>query len=121
MNWDIEYTDEFGNWWATLSDGEQEAVAASIGLLEKQGTNLGYPHSSSLYESKHEHMRELRIQHKGRPLRVLYAFDPRRVAILLLGGDKTGDDRWYKRHIPEADKLYDRHLDEVLKEGFNNG
>jgi len=50
-------------------------------------------------------MRELRIQHQGRPYRVLYAFDPRRCAILLLGGDKTGDDHWYERHIPLADRL----------------
>lgn len=62
-------------------------------------------------------MRELRIQHHGEPYRVLYAFDPRRVAILLLGGQKTGDDRWYEQNIPEADALYDRHLAEMKREG----
>jgi len=62
-------------------------------------------------------MRELRIQHRGRPYRVLYAFDPRRTAILLLGGDKTGDDRWYERYIPRADDLYDEHLAELRREG----
>jgi hypothetical protein len=62
-------------------------------------------------------MRELRIQHRGRPYRVLYAFDPRRTAILLLGGDKTGDERWYDRYIPRADDLYDRHLAELRQEG----
>jgi hypothetical protein len=55
-------------------------------------------------------MRELRIQHQGRPYRVLYAFDPRRTAILLIGGDKTGQDRWYDEHVPQADALYDAHL-----------
>jgi hypothetical protein len=55
-------------------------------------------------------MRELRIQHRGRPYRVLYAFDPRRVAFLLLGGDKTGDDRWYDKMVPKADALYEQHL-----------
>ena len=55
-------------------------------------------------------MRELRIQHRGRPYRVLYAFDPRRSAILLLGGDKTGDDRWYVVNIPVADRLYAKTL-----------
>jgi hypothetical protein len=61
-------------------------------------------------------MRELRIQHGGRPYRVLYAFDPRRVAVLLIGGEKTGDDRWYERMMPIADRLYDEHLEEISSE-----
>ena len=61
-------------------------------------------------------MRELRIQHKGEPYRVIYAFDPRRVIILLLGGNKTGADRWYEKFIPIADKLYDEHLSTIQKE-----
>lgn len=63
-------------------------------------------------------MRELRIQHRGRPLRVLYAFDPRRAAILLIGGDKTGDDRWYEWMVPRAERLYEEHLAELRKEGW---
>ena len=63
-------------------------------------------------------MRELRIQHRGNPYRVLYAFDPRRTAILLIGGNKTGDDRWYDSHVPRADQLYDEHLDQLRKEGL---
>ena len=63
-------------------------------------------------------MRELRIQHQGRPYRVLYAFDPTRTAILLLGGDKTGNTRWYDEYVPAADKLYDAHLDTLAKEGL---
>ena len=66
-------------------------------------------------------MRELRIQHDGRPMRVLYAFDPRRTAILLIGGDKTGDDRWYETYIPVADRLYAAHLDQLRKEGLIDG
>jgi hypothetical protein len=64
-------------------------------------------------------MRELRIQHQGRPYRVLYAFDPNRAAILLIGGDKTGSDRWYEIFVPIADRLFDNHLAELEKE--NNG
>jgi len=63
-------------------------------------------------------MRELRIQHKGRPYRVLYAFDPRRMAILLLGADKTGNDDWYEEHVPIADRLYDEHIEELKQEGL---
>ena len=66
-------------------------------------------------------MRELRTQHDGRPFRILYAFDPRRSAILLIGGDKTGNARWYDVHIPIADKLYDEHLEQIKKEGLIDG
>jgi hypothetical protein len=55
-------------------------------------------------------MRELRVQHHGQPYRVLYIFDPRRVALLLLGGDKTGDGRWYEKNVPLADRIYDNYL-----------
>src|SRR5262245_38054227 len=68
--------------------------------------------------SRHSQMRELRVQHKGEPYRILYAFDPRRAAILLIGGKKTGDDRWYKTFVPLADKLYDEHLAQLEKEGL---
>ena len=61
-------------------------------------------------------MRELRIQHQGRPYRVLYIFDPHRTAILLLGGDKSGDDRWYEKNVPLADRIYDEYLKEIQKE-----
>lgn len=63
-------------------------------------------------------MRELRIQSLGKPLRVFYAFDPRRSAILLIGGDKTGDDRFYETFVPTADRLYDQHLLELHEEGL---
>ena len=63
-------------------------------------------------------MRELRVQSGGSPLRVFYAFDPRRSAILLIGGDKTGNDRFYQEFVPRADALYDEHLEELRKEGL---
>lgn len=63
-------------------------------------------------------MRELRIQHAGNPYRVLYAFDPKRTAILLLGGNKSGNDRWYEEYIPIADKLYYEHLETLKREGL---
>ncbi len=63
-------------------------------------------------------MRELRVQSGGRPIRAFYAFDPRRTAILLIGGDKTGDDRFYVKYVPVADRLYDTYLDELKREGL---
>ncbi len=63
-------------------------------------------------------MRELRVQHQGDPYRILYAFDPRRNAILLIGGNKAGDGRWYETFVPLADRLYDEHLALLKKEGL---
>ncbi|HEY2482096.1 MAG TPA: type II toxin-antitoxin system RelE/ParE family toxin [Caulobacteraceae bacterium] len=114
----VEYTDEFGAWWKALSESEQEDVAAYVTLLEERDVRLGFPYSSGISSSRHSHMRELRVQSGGRPLRVCYAFDPRRMAILLIGGDKTGDDRFYETFVPEADRLYDEHLEELRKEGL---
>lgn len=119
-SWEVEYTNEFESWWATLSESEQESLDASVQLLEALGPNLGFPHSSSVNGSKHGHLRELRTQSAGQPLRTLYAFDPRRIAILLIGGNKTGDDLWYETHIPIADRLYDEHLEQLRKEGLLN-
>ena len=113
MQWSVEYTDEFVVWWDELTTEEQESLDASVRLLEARGPALGFPHSSGINGSRHSHMRELRTQHDGRPLRTLYAFDPRRTAILLIGGDKTGSDRWYDVHIPVADRLYDEHLRQI--------
>jgi hypothetical protein len=116
MEWSVEYTDEFGEWWDDLGEDEQVIVSAYVQNLEERGPQLPYPYSSKIQSSRHTHMRELRVQSGGRPLRVFYAFDPRRVAILLIGGDKTGDDRFYERMIPIADDLYDEHLAELKKE-----
>ena len=116
MEWVVEYTDEFGVWWDHLSVSERISIDAHVRKLEERGPNLPFPYSSGINGSRHAHMRELRLQSGGRPLRVFYAFDPRRVAILLIGGDKTGDQRFYERMIPVADDLYDEHLAELKKE-----
>jgi hypothetical protein len=116
MKWDVEYTDEFGNWWETLRKNEQEDVAATVSLLEEKGTQLPFPFSSGIEGSKYSHMRELRVQSNSNPLRILYAFDPRRTAILLIGGNKRGDNRWYEKYVSIADKLYADHLTELKKE-----
>lgn len=117
MAWVVEYTDQFEDWWYTLDEQEQDSIDVTVGLLEEKGPSLPYPHSSAILTSRHSHMRELRIQHKGQPYRILYAFDPRRAAILLLGGNKIGNDRWYAETVPVADRLYDEHLDELAGEG----
>jgi hypothetical protein len=118
MAYAIEYTDEFGNWWISRSSTQQEDVAAVVALLEEQGTHLGYPFSSDIKGSRHSHLRELRVQSKGRPIRVFYAFDPRRMAILLIGGEKSNNKKFYKQTVAWADDLYDTHLNELTAEGL---
>lgn len=115
--WSIEITDEFEAWWLTLDIAEQESITASIELLEEEGPSLGRPHADTVKGSKHASMKELRTQCRGKPIRSFFAFD-RRSAILLIGGDKTGDARFYQRMIPIADKLYDSYLAELRKEGL---
>jgi hypothetical protein len=118
MVWNVEHTDEFAEWYHGLSEAQQDDLTAAGLLLIEQGAQLPFPYSSGINGSKHAHMRELRVQSGGRPLRVFYAFDPRRSAILLIGGDKTGDDRFYERMVPIADQLYDVYIAEIRKEGL---
>lgn len=122
MEWGVLFTAEFEQWWDGLNEDEQEDVNASVSLLQRFGPMLKFPHSSGVAGSSYSHMRELRAQHAGRPYRVLYAFDPQRSAILLIGGEKTGDDRWYETYVPIADRLYKKHLEELkAKEAATDG
>jgi hypothetical protein len=89
-------------------------------LLEDYGVTLKHPYCSGVTLSRHPHMRELRVQHQGRPFRIFYAFDPRRTAVLLIGGDKTGNDRWYEQFVPLADQIYDRHIEQLRSPGRLN-
>lgn len=66
-------------------------------------------------------MKELRTQHRGVPYRTFFAFDPRRCAILLIGGDKSGDKRFYENYVPTADRLYRDHLEQLRREGLIDG
>ncbi|MFP5228350.1 MAG: type II toxin-antitoxin system RelE/ParE family toxin [Acidobacteriota bacterium] len=110
MPTEVLVTGEFERWWDSLGVEEQKSVAVVVALLEERGTALPFPYSSGIAGTTK--LRELRIQHAGKPYRVLYAFDPKRNAVLLLGGNKTGSDRWYRTNIPRAEKL----LVEYLKE-----
>ena len=118
MGWNVEYADEFGEWFSMLTVAVQDGIDRTVGLLEVKGPRLPFPHSSGIEMSRHDHMRELRIQVGGDPWRIFYAFDPRRAAILLIGGNKAGDDGFYEITVPLADRLYDVHLIEIQKEGL---
>ena len=118
MAWEVEYTNEFEDWFIELSESQRRSVLSRVDLLIQRGPRLMYPYSSSVRSSRHGHMRELRVQSGGRPIRIFYAFDPRRTSILLIGGDKTGDDRFYEVYVPIADDLYDIYLEELRDEGL---
>jgi hypothetical protein len=90
----IEYTNEFDEWWMTLLEQQQDNSVAIIELLAARGTSLGFPDSSGISNFRHSHLRELRIQSSGKPVRIFCAFAPHRSAILLIGGDKTGNNRF---------------------------
>ncbi len=118
MSWNVEVTDQCRAWLEGLSEADFDAVDYSVDLLTERGPQLEHPHSLRINGSRHAHMRELRVQSGGKPLRIFYAFDPRRSAILLIGGNKSGDKRFYDRMIPVADDLYDVYLDEIRQEGL---
>jgi hypothetical protein len=114
--WEVEYTDQFGTWWERLSQREQEAIAAGVAVLEQIGPGLGRPLVDTLQDTSVPNLKELRPPAGN--LRILFAFDPRRVAILLLGGDKTDQwESWYQSAIPAAEQLFREHLDELQEEG----
>ena len=117
MAWDVEFTDEFEFWWNSLTSDEQDSVAFGVGLLQAKGPMLARPYADTVYQSAYVNMKELRVQHEGRPYRVLFVFDPRRVGMLLIGGDKTGNPDWYEEYVPKADRIYRQHLRE--SEGKN--
>ena len=105
----IERTDEIIAWIKTLDDDAKEAILKSLLILKEIGPSLGRPRVDSVKESRHQNLKELRVQSKQRLFRILFAFDPNRNIILLIGGDK----RFYQKMIPIADRLYDRHLDRL--------
>lgn len=118
MAYEVEYTDEFEQWYLTLDTETQDSIDVVVDLLEQKGPTLPSQYTSAINGSRYGHMRELKVQHKGKPYRILYAFDPRRIAVLLLGGNKGGNDRWYEENVPKADKLYDELLKELDNEGL---
>ena len=113
----MRYTDQFEEWWDDLDESAQDAVAARVEVLEEIGPALGRPAVDQIKSSRHQNMKELRASADG-ALRVLFAFDPERRAILLIGGNKTGSwNRWYEEMVPVADDLFDDHLQELDLEG----
>jgi hypothetical protein len=113
MAWEIEVSDEFKEWYESLTDEECGSVHNVIESLAALGSALGRPQVDTLNGSRYPNMKELRIQHQGKPYRILFAFDLRRYAYPILGGDKSGDAHWYVDAIRRADLIYAKHLEEI--------
>jgi hypothetical protein len=112
VSWRIETTGEFDEWFGDLMAGSQDRVLAGVAILREDGPAVGRPLVDSVKGSAHSNMKEMRTG----TVRVLFAFDPQRAAILLVGGDKRGQWRsWYRRSIPKADRLFDKHLQSLVR------
>jgi hypothetical protein len=115
MAWPVEVTAAFEAWYSRLEDADREAVNAAVDTLEDRGPGLGRPLVGAVTGSRRGHLKELRIG----TIRILFRFDPRRTAILLLGGDKSGEwSAWYPKAIAAADDLYDLYLADLGEEGL---
>ena len=115
--WEIEGTDEFAEWYRACSDVDQVAINEAIVKLEEHGPTLGRPLVDTLGHTRLSNLKELRPL--GTFIRILFAFDPRRVAILLIGGDKQERwSKWYREYIPIAERLYAEYLAELRREGL---
>ena len=116
MTWEVEYTDEFEEWWDGLTVDEQRAITTAVERLIVDGPAVTRPWVDTITTSRHSNMKVLRP--RGGHIRILFAFDPRRMAVLLIGGDKRGQWKaWYERMVPLADRLYDDHLAQLKREG----
>lgn len=121
--WKVASTDEFDGWFAALGEDGQVEIIAKVELLKLLGPRLGRPHADTLNGSKHSNMKELRADTKDQVLRIAFAFDPDRSAILLLGGNKSGvgQKRFYKQLIARADALFDEHLEKIAARKKDKG
>ena len=114
MVWEIVTTDTFDEWFDDLDDNDRTNVLAGLFLLEEKGPHLSRPYADTVKNSEYSHMTELRIQSKGSPIRVFFAFDPERKGVLLCAGNKVGNEkRFYKQMIPIADAEYAAHMDSL--------
>ena len=116
MEWEVLFDEEFDRWFEALDEGLQDEIWSHIELLRRLGPNLHRPRVDTVKGSAFNNMKELRIQYQGNPWRILFAFDPRRRAILLVGGNKRGKKRWYQDQIGVADERFKRHLERMTED-----
>lgn len=120
MAFAVIFSSDFEDWFNLQDRPLQRAVLVYLGLLEEHGPQLSRPHADTLQGSTLKNLKELRVQYRGEPYRILYAFDPLRQALLLVAGNKAGDKKWYTRMIPRAEALFEAHLKALEEEEKQN-
>lgn len=110
MSFTVNLSTEFETWLGGLDRDLEKAIAKHIGLLAAYGPQLARLYADTLTGTTVSNLKELRVQYRGEPYRILYAFDPKREALLLIGGNKAGSKRWYKQMIPKAEAIFAAHL-----------
>jgi hypothetical protein len=118
MKWTVKFLDEFEPEFYDLPQEVKDEMLAEASFVEMLGPETGRPHVDKLHGSDHANMKELRFEAANGEWRVAFAFDPKRQAILLVAGDKTGvsDKKFYKRLIEKADERYSRHVEKLKAE-----
>jgi hypothetical protein len=119
MHWEVLFHEEFDAWFRTLQEDEQDSIVTDLGVLAQFGPTLGRPRVDTLKGSRLKNLKELRVRHTGNPIRVLFAFDPWQKAIVLVGGNKAGDNNWYQTNIPIAESRYRDHIEKTKRKQAN--
>lgn len=116
MGWTLVYAKQFEDWLDAQVEALQDEAVANLGVLEDIGPALGRPRADTLKGSKLKNLKELRFEFERAPIRILYAFDPKRQGLIMLAGDKSSDKRWYDKNIPIAEDIFEAHLEKLKKE-----
>jgi hypothetical protein len=115
MPYNLVLLDTFVTWLDEQEDERRIKILGHLDLLEERGPLLGRPYVDTLKGSKITNLKELRVQHKTEPIRILFAFDPEQQAVIILGGSKQSDKRWYDTNIPIAEEMFFEHLEKLKK------
>ncbi len=115
MQWLLIYHNDFANWLEDQREGLQDEALAYLEMLKERGPLLGRPYVDTLKGSSLTNLKELRFEYERAPIRILFAFDRKRQAVILLGGNKQTDKRWYERNIPIAERRFKQHIQNLEK------
>lgn len=115
MPYVVVYLNEFAIWLSDQDEDRRLRIIAHLDLLQQRGPLLSRPYAETLKGSRIAKLKELRVQHKSEPIRILFAFDSKQQAVVILGGSKQASKRWYDTYIPIAEKIYQDYLEEQRK------
>jgi len=116
MEWTVIFHKKFEEWFDIQPFPLKRDIAAVLLVLKTEGALLGRPYVDSLKGSSLSNLKELRVQHQGEPYRLLFAFDPQRQAIVLVGGNKASDKQWYQKNIKIAEQRFAEHLAQLKED-----